>query len=76
MVENLDKIEVLKGNVDGEIIEITTKETVRVISKEDLLAEKNSELDAHYDALEKYIASMKNIENNILKQIKDIEDAE
>jgi hypothetical protein len=76
MIENLSKTEITKGNIEGELIEIKTFETVRVISKEDLLLEKYAELNAHRDGVEQYLASANEIENNILNQIKSIEDAE
>jgi hypothetical protein len=76
MIENINRIDIQKGNVEGELIEITTTETVRVINKEDLLAEKYAELEEHEEGVRLYLAARELEKQVILEQIKSIEDAE
>ena len=57
MGEQLNKVEIVEGNIEGELIEITTHETIRVITKEDLLAEKLKELEEHNAGVEAYLAA-------------------
>lgn len=76
MIENLNRIDIQKGNVEGELIEITTIETVRVINKEDLLAEKYAELDEHDEGVRLYLEARELEKQVILEQIKKIENAE
>jgi hypothetical protein len=76
MIENLSKTEITKGNIEGELIEIKTFETIRVVSKEDLLAEKYSQLEEHEEGVRLYLAARELEKQVILEQIKNIEDAE
>ena len=73
MEENLSKVEIIPSNIEGELIEVTTTQTVRLITKEDLLAEKLDQLDKHNEGVEAYIAASNLIKEELELQIKQLE---
>lgn len=72
MEENLSKVEIIPSNIEGELIEVTTTQTVRLITKEDLLAEKLDQLAEHNAGVEAYIASMAEIKKRFRKRNKNL----
>ncbi len=65
MQETLNKVEIILGNIEGQLLEVTTTEIVRLMNKEDLLAEKEAELATHLEGVELYLASAKEIEEEL-----------
>lgn len=73
MEENLSKVEIIPSNIEGELIEVTTTQTVRLITKEDLLAEKLDQLAAHNEGVAAYLEAANAIKTDLETVIKTLE---
>ena len=73
MEENLSKVEIIPSNIEGELIEVITTQTVRLIAKEDLLAEKLDQLAAHNEGVAAYLEAANAIKKDLENVIKTLE---
>ena len=73
MEENLSKVEIIPSNIEGELIEVTTTQTVRLIAKQDLLAEKLDQLAAHNEGVAAYLEAANAIKTDLENVIKTLE---
>ena len=73
MEENLSKVEIIPSNIEGELIEVTTTQTVRLITKGDLLAEKLDQLEAHNEGVTAYLEAANAIKTDLENVIKTLE---
>ena len=73
MEEQLKTVEIQPSNIEGELIEITTSQTIRLITKQDLLAEKLDQLAAHNEGVDAYLEAANAIKTDLETVIKTLE---